>query len=37
VEARGAEVLGGQTIRRDKLALGVTDLVDRVLAVTSDA
>jgi hypothetical protein len=37
VEARGAEVLGGQTIRRDKLAQGVTELVDRVLAVTSDA
>lgn len=36
VEARGAEVLGGQTIRRDKLAQGVAELVDRVLAVTSD-
>jgi hypothetical protein len=37
VEARGAEVLGGQTIRRDKLAPGVAELVERVLAVTSDA
>lgn len=37
VQARGADVLGGQTIRRDKLAQGVADLVDRVLAVTSDA
>ena len=35
VEARGAEVLGGQTIRRDKLAQGVDDLVDRILAATA--
>jgi flavorubredoxin len=33
VEARGAEVLGGQTIRRDKLEAGVQDLVERILAV----
>ena len=33
----GAEVLGGQTIRRDKLEAGVDDLVDRILAVTADA
>lgn len=37
VEARGAEVLGGTRIRRDKLASGVEDLVDRVLALTLDA
>lgn len=37
VEARGAEVLGGATIRRDKLQTGVEDLVDRILAVTADA
>jgi hypothetical protein len=36
VEARGAEVLGGETIRRDKLATGVADLVDRILAVTAE-
>lgn len=36
VEARGAEVLGGQTIRRDQLATGVDELVDRILAVTAD-
>jgi flavorubredoxin len=35
VAARGAEVLGGQTIRRDKLEEGVADFVDRVLQVTS--
>jgi Flavodoxin domain len=35
VEARGAEVLGGQTIRRDKLAQGVDDLVDRILTATA--
>src|SRR5687767_10516067 len=33
VEARGADVLGGLTIRRDKLTAGVDDFVDRVLAV----
>jgi hypothetical protein len=32
VEARGADVLGGKTIRRDKLAEGVDDFVDRILA-----
>jgi hypothetical protein len=37
VEARGAEVIGGQTIRRDKLDAGVEDLVDRILAITADA
>jgi len=37
VEARGAEVLGGTRIRRDKLASGVEDLVDRVLSLTLDA
>ena len=35
VAARGAEVLGGQLIRRDKLDEGVADFVDRVLQVTS--
>ena len=35
VAARGAEVLGGQTIRRDKLAQGVDDLVDRILTATA--
>ncbi len=37
VAARGAEVLGGQIIRRDKLEEGVADFVDRVLQVTSAA
>ncbi|HEX4868277.1 MAG TPA: flavodoxin family protein [Acidimicrobiales bacterium] len=37
VAARGAEVLGGTRIRRDKLAAGVDDLVDRVLALTQTA
>jgi flavorubredoxin len=37
VTARGAEVLGGQLIRRDKLDEGVADFVDRVLQVTSSA
>ncbi len=37
VAARGAEVLGGQIIRRDKLDDGVADFVDRVLQVTSSA
>ena len=37
VAARGAEVLGGQIIRRDKLEEGVNDFVDRVLQVTSSA
>ena len=37
VAARGAEVLGGQIIRRDKLDAGVADFVDRVLQITSRA
>lgn len=37
VEARGADVIGGQTIRRDKLADGVDELVERILATTSTA
>lgn len=37
VAARGAEVLGGQVIRRDKLAEGVADFVERVLDVTASA
>ena len=37
VAARGAEVLGGTRIRRDKLDEGVADLVDRVLAITQAA
>lgn len=37
VEARGAEVLGGVTIRRDKIATGVDDLVDRILGITAPA
>lgn len=36
VEARGADVLGGQTIRRDRLAAGVDELVDRILGITAD-
>lgn len=35
VAARGAEVLGGQTIRRDKIAEGVADLVDRILSTAA--
>lgn len=37
VEARGAEVIGGETIRRDKLDAGVADLVERILAVAAPA
>ena len=37
VTARGADVLGGQLIRRDKLDEGVADFVDRVLQVSSSA
>ncbi len=37
VAARGAEVLGGQVIRRDKLEQGVAEFVDRVLDVTASA
>jgi hypothetical protein len=32
-KALGADVLGGQTIRRDKVEEGVADFVDKVLAV----
>jgi flavorubredoxin len=35
VADRGADVLGGLSIRRDKLDEGVADLVDRILAVTA--
>lgn len=37
VEGRGAEVLGGVTIRRDKITPGVADLVDRILGITAPA
>jgi hypothetical protein len=37
VEARGAEVLGGQLIRRDRLHRGVADFVERILDVTASA
>jgi hypothetical protein len=37
VTARGADVLGGATIRRDKLESGVADLVDRIVDVTATA
>lgn len=37
VAARGADVLGGATIRRDKLDAGVADLVDRIVDVTATA
>jgi len=37
VAERGAEVLGGQVIRRDKLDQGVADFVERVLDVTATA
>lgn len=33
VEGRGAEVLGGLTIRRDKLEQGAVDFTDRILGV----
>lgn len=35
VAALGADVLGGATIRRDRLVAGVDDLVDRILGVTA--
>lgn len=35
VEARGADVLGGVTIRRDRLQTGVDDFVDRILGIVS--
>ena len=37
VAARGADVLGGQLIRRDKLVDGIADFVARVLDVTAPA
>jgi flavodoxin len=37
VAERGADVLGGITIRRDKIAAGVDDLVDRILDVVTPA
>lgn len=37
VAARGADVLGGQVIRRDKLDEGVAEFVERVLDVTAPA
>jgi len=37
VADRGADVLGGVTIRRDRIDEGVADLVDRVLAVAQPA
>ncbi|MGQ0430915.1 MAG: flavodoxin family protein [Microthrixaceae bacterium] len=37
VEARGAELLGGASIRRDRVPAGVADLVDRILAITATA
>ena len=35
VSARGAEVLGGVTIRRDRIDAGVDDLVDRILSAAA--
>lgn len=35
ISARGADVLGGQLIRRDKLDAGVADFVAKVLDVTA--
>ena len=37
VEARGAEVLGGMTIRRGRIEESAADFVDRVLAILSPA
>src|SRR3546814_1949333 len=38
VADRGADVLGGTTIRRDRIDQGVTDFVDRLLgAITHDS
>jgi hypothetical protein len=37
VSARGADVIGGLTIRRDKLDAGVEDLVERILDVVAPA
>jgi len=37
VAARGADVLGGVTIRRDRITSGVDDLVDRILDAVAPA
>jgi len=37
VEARGADVIGGVTIRRDRLDQGVADFVDRLLDAVAPA
>lgn len=37
VSGLGAEVLGGQIIRRDKLTEGIADFVERVLGVAQSA
>lgn len=37
VENLGADVLGGQTIRRDRIEQGVDEFVDRLLAVVAPA
>jgi hypothetical protein len=37
VAARGADVLGGVTIRRDRISGGVEDLVDRILDAVAPA
>ena len=37
VGSRGADVLGGVTIRRDRIAAGVDDLVERILDVVAPA
>jgi hypothetical protein len=37
VEDRGADVLGGMTIRRDKLTEGAQDLVERILGAIAPA
>ena len=35
LEERGAEVLGGMAIRRDRMTAGVSDFVDRLLAAVN--
>lgn len=37
VEGRGAEVLGGMTIRRDRLDASTAELVDRIVAALAPA
>ena len=37
VEGRGAEVLGGMTIRRDRLEQSTTEFVDRIIEVLQPA